>query len=242
MRWHVPDRSPRRFTVALAVPALLALAQVAGQAGEPAPPDPAVPRKACPPPGTPPDPAATTDCVPVVPTPPSIPSVAGGGGGPGGGSGGGSGPGANNGPGTGNDTTQPDQPQQPADRLPEGPYVVRQTSTFGSERISGSSCRLGDPFVVDFVTRRVAFSALFTPRGGPMAGSVGYAYSVPGAGETHAAQGTYTGQMDVAAHVVHITMSVSDHVVFKGFDGNIPLDYGFDLVPSPGIPCVPPRQ
>jgi len=126
-----------------------------------------------------------------------------------------------------------------ADVLPVGPYVVKQIETLGNERISGSVCQLGDAFIVNFVTPRVAFSAQFTPDGSPVAGNVSYAYSIPGAGESHTAQGDYRGQPDAAMHVVHISMNVSDHVVFKGFDGNIPNRYKFDLVSTPGESCPP---
>jgi hypothetical protein len=36
---------------------------------------------------------------------------------------------------------------------------------------------------------------------------------------------------------LQLTMSVSDHVVFKGFDGNMPNNYKFNLVPSGDTPC-----
>jgi hypothetical protein len=118
-----------------------------------------------------------------------------------------------------------------------GPFVVRQIETLGGERISGGLCRMGDPFVVNFVTPRVAFSAVFTPHAGGLTGSVSYAYSISSAGESHSAQGTYTGHADYATGIVRIAFSVSDHVVFKGFDGNIPNQYKFDLVPETGVPC-----
>jgi hypothetical protein len=119
----------------------------------------------------------------------------------------------------------------------DGPYVVKQIETLGHEQISGGVCRLGDTFVVNFVTPKVAFSAVFTPGASAMAGSVSYAYSVPGAGESHTAKGNYTGQPDAPLRVVHINMVVSDHVVFHGFDGNIPNTYKFDLVSTPGESC-----
>ena len=123
--------------------------------------------------------------------------------------------------------------------MPGGPFVVHQIETLGGEKISGSVCQLGEAFVVNFVTPRVAFSALFTPRGSPVAGGVSYQYSIPSAGESHTAQGTYTGEPDRAHRSVHISMAVSDHVVFHGFDGNIPNRYKFDLVWAPGESCPP---
>jgi hypothetical protein len=128
-----------------------------------------------------------------------------------------------------------------ADVLPVGPFIVKQIETLGGESISGGVCRLGDVFAVNFVTPKVAFTAMFTPVASALAGNVSYRYSIPSAGESHNAQGTYTGQTDAATRTVHISMAVSDHVVFKGFDGNIPNRYKFDLVVSPGAPCMPHR-
>ncbi|HYM43668.1 MAG TPA: hypothetical protein VET46_12985 [Steroidobacteraceae bacterium] len=121
--------------------------------------------------------------------------------------------------------------------MPVGPFVVHQIETLGGEKISGGVCQLGEAFVVNFVTPRVAFSALFTPRGDPVAGSVSYQYSIPSAGESHSAHGTYTGLLDGANRSVRISMAVSDHVVLHGFDGNIPNRYKFDLVSTPGASC-----
>jgi hypothetical protein len=125
--------------------------------------------------------------------------------------------------------------------MPAGPYVVKQIETLGGESISGGVCRLGDAFAVNFVTPRVAFTAQFTRGPSAVASKVSYAYSIRSAGESHSAKGDYTGQTDAATRTVHISMAVSDHVVFKGFDGNIPNRYKFDLVATPGGPCMSHR-
>ena len=150
-----------------------------------------------------------------------------------GGGGGSAGPGGPAAPGT-----TPSRPG-PADRL-QGPYVVTQTMSLGRETISGSACDEAQPFDVHFVTRPATFDARFEPA--TAAGQPGqwhYGYGIPRAGESHAAQGTFTLQADLAARALHVTMTGSDHVVFKGFDGNMPIDYQFDLVATPGAPCTP---
>src|SRR5439155_160620 len=68
-------------------------------------------------------------------------------------------------------------------------------------------------------------------------GVVTYAYSIPSAGETHDAKGTYTISPPRPDGTLTLSLSVSDHVVFRGFDGHIPLNYRFDLVPAPAAPC-----
>ena len=56
--------------------------------------------------------------------------------------------------------------------------------------------------------------------------------------ETHDAKGAYTLARSATAGALTLTMVFSDHVVFKGFDGNLPLHYHFDRVPS-GEPSCP---
>jgi hypothetical protein len=65
-----------------------------------------------------------------------------------------------------------------------------------------------------------------------------YAYSIPRAGESHDAHGTYTLSLAAPDGTLLLSMAVRDHVVFKGFDGTIPLNYSFDLVPA-DAPCPP---
>jgi hypothetical protein len=239
MKCHSSSRSVPSSLELLALLALLALAQASAHGATPAPLPPSALPKPCPLPGSPPDPAAARGCVPVTPAVPRNPTGAAGGTGGGAGSGGaGGGGGGGTGGGAGGGGSSAPQPSPPTDVMPVGPFIVKQIETLGGESISGGVCRLGDVFAVNFVTPRVAFTALFTPVASALAGNVSYRYSIPSAGESHAAQGNYTGQVDTAARAVHISMFVSDHVVFKGFDGNIPNRYKFDLVATPDAPCV----
>lgn len=153
----------------------------------------------------------------------------GGGGGGGAGAGGGGGSGANNG---GSNDGSPTQ-------LPDiisGPYVVQQIETLGGETISGTVCSTSKPFSVLSVTPRVTFSFGFAPIDS-LKGNVSYAYSIQSAGESHTASGTYTISPVDKSGTLQLSMIVSDHVVFKGFDGNIPNRYKFNLVPTGNAPC-----
>ena len=117
--------------------------------------------------------------------------------------------------------------------------MVKQTETLGGEVISGIVCRLTQPFFVNSVTPKVAFVFVFNPQD-KAHGAVTYAYSIPSAGETHDAKGAYTISPPASPGpdgTLTLSLSVSDHVVFRGFDGNIPLKYHFDLVPAESAPC-----
>lgn len=127
-------------------------------------------------------------------------------------------------------------------RLPDTnqyPYAVKQIETLGGESISGIVCSLTRPFTVLSATPHVTFSFVFTPQSAG-AGGVSYSYSIPSAGESHDASGSYTIVPAGTDGTLELSLSVSDHVVFKGFDGNIPNRYKFDLVPAPGTTCPPP--
>ena len=136
-------------------------------------------------------------------------------------------------------TTTPTQTPTPTPTPPlpsAGPYVVKQIETLGGETISGVVCSASLPFSVNSVTPRVSFVFGFAPQDAQH-GQVTYKYSIPSAGESHAATGNYTiGPADKDG-TLHLSLSVSDHVIFKGFDGNIPLRYKFDLVPSTTATC-----
>ena len=125
----------------------------------------------------------------------------------------------------------------PTPPLPSGgPYVVKQIETLGGETISGVVCSVSLPFNVNSVTPRISFVFVFAPLDAQH-GQVSYKYSIPSAGESHDATGNYTiGPADKDG-TLHLSLTVSDHVVFKGFDGNIPLRYKFDLVPSTTVTC-----
>lgn len=241
MRAHGSIGPASPWLAQLALLGGLVLAPPPAHGATPATPVPSRMPRPCPPPGSPPDPAATLGCVPGAPA--SVndptgsadgPAATSGGGAAGGNAGGGSGGGSAGGSGGG----ESGENQEPlADVLPVGPFVVRQIETLGGERISGGTCHLGDAFVVNFATPKVAFSATFTPRTSPVAGDVSYRYSIPSAGESHDAHGTYSGQVDAKTRTVFIRMSVSDHVVFHHFDGNMPNVYEFELVSTPDAPC-----
>jgi hypothetical protein len=118
-----------------------------------------------------------------------------------------------------------------------GAYTVKQIETVGGETINGSVCDVRRPFAVNAATSRVGWVFLFSPTGNGGTGSVSYAYSIPSAGESHTATGTYTVSDSDPNGTRHVDLTVSDHVVFKGFDGNIPLNYKFDLVPAADCPA-----
>jgi hypothetical protein len=185
------------------------------------------------------------------PTPSPTPTgagIAGGGGGSGGGgsNGGGSsgGSGGSSGGGSGQASPAPtvptSSPTPTPGGLPGAPYVVKQVETLGGEAISGIVCNQSRPFTVAARTSKVAWTFVFTPEG-TTAGKVSYAYSIPSAGESHRATGTYRISAPEHNGTLHLSLTVSDHVVFKGFDGNIPVHYKFDLVPTGngGCPTTP---
>ncbi len=184
------------------------------------------------------------------PTPSPTPTgavTAGGGGGSGsggsdgGGSGGGSG--GSNGGGSGPASPAPTEPTPSPSPTPGGlpgaPYVVKQVETLGGEAISGIVCSPSRPFAVAAHTSKVAWTFAFAPRSATD-GSVSYAYSIPSAGESHRATGSYRVSPPEHDGTLHLSLTVSDHVVFKGFDGNIPLRYKFDLVPTGTGGCPTP--
>ncbi len=119
-----------------------------------------------------------------------------------------------------------------------GPYVVKQIETLGGEVISGFVCSLTQPFSVLSITPKVTFTFYFVPQNAQQ-GKVSYTYSIPDAGESHDAAGTYSLNPLDKDGTLQLSMSVSDHVVFKGFDGNIPNKYLFNLVPSGSTSCPP---
>jgi hypothetical protein len=128
--------------------------------------------------------------------------------------------------------TATDTPPPPS----AGPYVVKQIETLGGEVISGVVCSLTRPFSVNSVTPKVSFVFVFVPLDDKH-GKVAYMYSIPSAGESHDAKGNYTISPASTDGTLLLSLAVSDHVVFKGFDGNIPLHYKFDLVPSTTATC-----
>jgi hypothetical protein len=114
--------------------------------------------------------------------------------------------------------------------------VVKQIETLGKEVISGVVCSLTKPFSVQAVAPEAAWTFVFVPQNA-QSGKVSYAYSIPKAGESHDASGTYSLTQVDQNGTLQLSLLVSDHVVFKGFDGNIPVNYKFNLVPSPNVSC-----
>lgn len=163
----------------------------------------------------------------------SAPGDAGGGGSGGGGGGAGTGGGA----GAGNipAATPLPSPIPTLDNL-TGPYTVEQLVTLGGEKISGTVCDVAQPFVVNVVAPATPFTFNFLPKSSS-AGSITYAYNLPKAGESHVASGSYTIASPGTDGKRLLSMTVSDHVVFKGFDGNIPNRYKFNLVPADLSTC-----
>ncbi len=114
--------------------------------------------------------------------------------------------------------------------------MVKQIETLGGESISGLVCSLAQPFIVNFVTPKITFNNTYAPQSNSN-GSWAYAYSFPTLGETHDAKGSYTLSPAGADGTLLLTETGSDHVVFHGFDGSVPVNYKFDLVPTSGSPC-----
>ncbi|MGE5027632.1 MAG: hypothetical protein ACM3JK_04090 [Betaproteobacteria bacterium] len=148
--------------------------------------------------------------------------------------------GSNGGTGNGNNSSDQSPPGATATPppLPDvgGPYVVKQIETLGGETISGFVCNLTQPFSVNAATSKVAWVFAFIPQNANH-GNVSYHYSIPSAGETHSATGKYTLSPPDKDGTLHVSLTVSDHVTFKKFDGNIPVSYKFDLVPSGNTSC-----
>ncbi len=117
------------------------------------------------------------------------------------------------------------------------PYTVKQTKTFGGETISGVVCKLTQPFTVSVISPKVPFVFNFVPASANQ-GAWTYAYNIASAGETHDAKGSYTIGEPAVDGTLQLSMRGSDHVVFKGFDGNIPVSYGFNLVPTEIPDCT----
>ena len=116
------------------------------------------------------------------------------------------------------------------------PYAVKQIESLGGESISGFVCSTSHRSRSRPTHRRSRGpSGSFRKR---QRQESEYAYSIPSAGESHQAKGTYTISPPEHDGTLHVSLQVSDHVVFKGFDGNIPVRYKFDLVPAaePGCP------
>ncbi len=124
-----------------------------------------------------------------------------------------------------------------------GPFSVRQTMTLGKEHLGsppGGIC-VNTPWQVPADTPKVSFVFNFAPYSalpGATGNTVGYTYNIASAGESHQAQGSYTLSPNEDGST-RVSLKIRDHVVFKGFDGNIPVRYSFDLVPIHGNSFCP---
>ena len=117
-----------------------------------------------------------------------------------------------------------------------GPYVVKQTESLGGETISGDVCSTLAAFNVDAATSRVKWTFKFVPTTTD-GGTWKYDYVIAGAGESHDASGNFTLGPAGSDGTLPLSMTGSDHVVFKGFDGQMPVKYAFDLAPSTNTSC-----
>jgi hypothetical protein len=117
-----------------------------------------------------------------------------------------------------------------------GLYVVKQIENLGHETISGVVCSLASNFTVSVAAPKVTFDFKFFPHGADRGAWI-YAYSIPSAGETHDQAGSYTVSPAAADGTLLVSTSGSDHVTFKGYDGMVPVNYKFNLVPSNETVC-----
>ncbi len=173
---------------------------------------------------------------------PGLPQAGGNSGGIGAGNGGSDG-GNGSGNGNGNGAVDPANPANVTPTPSPTPdanvfYDVKQVITLGGEAISGMVCSTIAPFSVLSVTPKVTFTFNFVPSSN-VKGSFAYAYNLSKAGETHDANGTYSLSKPDPNGTLHLSMTGKDHVVFKGFDGNLPVRYNFDLAPSQKAKCMP---
>jgi hypothetical protein len=119
-----------------------------------------------------------------------------------------------------------------------GPYQVKQTMHAGDETLQsppGGVCT-NKIWSVPSVTPKVSFVIVFdayNADAGISGNNVSYSYTIPSAGESHQGHGSYTLTKHQDGSLT-VSFRVQDHVVFKGFDGNIPLNYHFDLVQMEG--------
>ena len=113
----------------------------------------------------------------------------------------------------------------------QGPFVVKQIASLGGESISGEVCDLAVTFTVGVDAPSTTFVFKFVPQAADH-GQVYYAYVIAGAGESHDAKGNYTIGEPSADGTLLLSMTVSDHVTFKGFSGTFNNEYKFNLVPS----------
>jgi hypothetical protein len=171
--------------------------------------------------------------------PTALPNAIGGRGGEIRGGNGQSGTGGGNGQnGTGGTNNSASSPVPTSNPTPgaTGPFIVKQIESLGHETIAGEVCSIADAFTVAVTAPEVTFAFKFVPEVAEH-GKWTYAYSIPRAGETHDASGKYTTSPAGSDGTLLLSMTGSDHVIFKGFDGSPSVKYEFDLVPSRNTAC-----
>ncbi len=172
------------------------------------------------------------------PTPPGASTlVAGGGGGDGGDGGGGGDNGGGNGGLNAGGSVAASAVATPTPLPPEpynGPYIIKQT--VGDAALSAIVCRLDRPFSISVATPKVSFVMALQPTGSA-AGTLSYGYSLPAAGETDTATGSYKVGAPAPDNSRQLAMQIRDHTVFKGFDGTVPFSETVTLQPQPGAAC-----
>ncbi len=117
-----------------------------------------------------------------------------------------------------------------------GPFAVKQTETLGHETLSGFVCDITKPFSVQATAPAVSWPFVFVPQDASK-GTFTYAYTIPSAGESHDASGTYTIGPPAMDGTLTLSMKGTDNVAFNGFSGPIPVNYKFDLVPTTAASC-----
>jgi hypothetical protein len=180
------------------------------------------------------------------PTPTSVfvarPVIVGSGGNAGSGAGGSAGSGSGSGSGGGvkvinTPVSTPPPTPVPTPSHTTGPYNVVQIVKLGDETITGFVCDQTKQFSVNVSTPKIQFVIYFTPTISDQ-GTLAYSYNFPALGESHDATGSYTITGPGNDGSLLVNFSSKDHVVFKGFDGIIPLTDKFNLVPAQ-IPNCP---
>jgi hypothetical protein len=154
------------------------------------------------------------------------------GGGNGDGAGGGNSAPGGGGQGDGGGSTQPGGPAEEY----VGPYHAVKVMDLGGETLDGTVCTINQLFVVSMATPKINFDIQFVPTDKTQ-GTWTYAYNFPDLGETHDASGGYTISAPAADGTRSLTIDGSDHVVFNGFDGSIPMHYIIGLSPSAEAAC-----
>jgi hypothetical protein len=131
--------------------------------------------------------------------------------------------------------TVPPTPQPTPSGLGPGPYSVNLTHPEGGlvmDTPPGGVC-VNHPFQIPASNPSVSFTLMFDPTNG---NAFSYSYTVPDAGETDDATGTYvlTPHGDGS---LTVSVTAQDHMVAQRLDVMVPVNYSFDLVPLGSGSC-----